>query len=305
MSGPTSTFKTPLFPLIVDVARCSFHDGPGIRSVVFFKGCRLQCPLCHNPETQKPWPEIAFFRNKCIECHSCIEACPHHALNFDLDHPIIKQKCNNCGKCSDVCPSGALHLFGRYYSVETLTELLAKDLSFYQSSGGGVTLSGGECALYPHYLNKLMKRLEQLGIHIIIETSGYFDYEKFENLVLPYVDMIYFDIKFADPALHELYCGKTNNRILDNLVKLIAKIPSIIQPRFPIFPGINDTDQNLNEVRLLLDKLGQKRIEVLPYNPTGTYKYEALGRPAPKAPNEFTSAVELSRIQKYLSQDAK
>ena len=180
--------KTNL-PLIVDIKRHSLEDGPGIRSVVFFKGCSLRCIFCHNPETQDPQAEIAFSEQKCIGCGKCADSCPEGAINISSQKRIDRNKCVRCGNCTRVCPGNALRLVGCYYSVEALTEILLRDLTFYHHSGGGVTLSGGECTIYPNYLKSLLRRLKSNNIHVVLETSGYFVYDVFRQKVLPYIDI--------------------------------------------------------------------------------------------------------------------
>ena len=284
-------------PLIVDVARFSLHDGPGIRSVVFFKGCPLRCVFCHNPETQNPGPEIAFFGKKCVRCGSCLTVCDQNAINFELDYPVLNQKCNSCGRCVEECPSGALHLFGKPYAVESLTELLFRDIEYYGNSGGGVTLSGGECLLFPEYLNGLMTSLKKRNIHILIQTSGYFDYDRFRDLALHCVDTIYYDFKFLDASTHQKYCGKPNARILGNFEKLLTEPNVVVQPRIPLIPGLSDTEFNLVGIASYLGKLGFTEIHTMPYNPTAEAKYLSLGRSAPDLPRIFTKQKQIKKSQ--------
>ncbi len=288
-------------PLVVDISRFSMEDGPGIRSVVFFKGCPLSCVFCHNPETQKPSPEIAFTRNRCIECGACLLACPRKAIDLKYYDRIHRDKCNACGKCAEVCPSEALKLLGRYYSVKSLTSLLMRDLEYYRNSGGGVTLSGGECASFPKYLNKLLKNLKKVGIHIVIETAGDFYYEEFKSLVVPYVDLIYYDIKLANNEFHEKYCGRPNTRILQNLFDLFKDGQVKVQPRIPLIPGITDTRQNLSRISSLLRDHGQTEVSILPYNPAGLAKYETLGRPIPELPSNFMRPKEIDKARAIIS----
>jgi pyruvate formate lyase activating enzyme len=170
-------------PLIVDIKRHSLEDGPGIRSVVFFKGCPLRCIFCQNPEAQAPEVEIAFSARECIHCGKCADACPQGAIDLENPGHTHREMCIRCGSCVNACPGKGLRLIGAYYPVEVLTELLLRDLPFYRHSGGGVTLSGGEPTLYPDYLEPLLKRLKARGIHLTLETSGYFDYEPFKQKI--------------------------------------------------------------------------------------------------------------------------
>lgn len=287
-------------PLIVDVARFSLHDGPGIRSVVFFKGCPLRCVFCHNPETQNPGPEIAFFRKKCVKCGSCVIVCPENAINLELDYPLLREKCNSCGRCVEECPSGALHMFGKQYTIQALTDLLVRDIEYYRNSGGGVTLSGGECGLFLEYLNGLLSELKKKDIHILMETSGHFDYEKFRELTLGYVDTVFYDFKFADAVTHYKYCRKTNKRILDNFHRLIGEKNIIVQPRIPLIPGFTDTERNLVGIANFLGKLGVTRVDTVPYNPTSAAKYVSLGRQSSNLPQTFMKPDEMERSRSIL-----
>ncbi len=204
-------------PLVIDIKRYSFEDGPGIRSVVFFKGCPLRCIFCHNPEAQKPGPEIAFSKAQCIECGACEQACPLGAVGLEFPGRVHRDRCDRCGKCAEVCPTDALKLIGTHYSVESLTEVLLRDFEYYRYSGGGVTLSGGECTIFPEYLEALLQSLKAKGIHIVMETSGYFNYRSFRQKIYPYLDLIYYDIKLADNEAHKRYCGRPNEIILRNI----------------------------------------------------------------------------------------
>jgi pyruvate formate lyase activating enzyme len=176
-----------------------------------------------------------------------------------------------------------------------------RDLEYYRNSGGGVTLSGGECASFPKYLNRLLKNLKKVGLHIVIETAGDFYYEKFKSLVVPYVDLIYYDIKFANNEFHEKYCGRPNTRILQNLFDLVKDGQVEVQSRIPLIPGMTDTRQNLSDISSLLRDHGQKEVWVLPYNPAGLAKYETLGRPTPPLPSNFMTPDELYKAREIIS----
>jgi len=274
-------------PLIVNIKRHGLEDGPGIRSVVFFKGCPLRCIFCQNPEAQNPGVEIAFSARECIHCGRCADTCPQGAIDLELPVRIHRERCICCGKCVSICPGNGLRLIGAYYPVEDLTELLLRDLPFYRHSGGGVTLSGGECTLYPDYLEHLLKRLKARGVHLALETSGYFDYEPFRQKILPYIGLIYYDIKIADPGLHKRYTGKTNRRILDNLHRLLQEKGVEVHPRVPLIPGITETRENLSAIVDLLCEAGAGDVSLLPYNPMGIGMTVSLGRPKPPLKEGF------------------
>ena len=279
-------------PLIVDIKRHSLEDGPGIRSVVFFKGCPLRCIFCQNIEAQDPEVEIAFSAGECIYCGSCADACPQGAIDLELPGRIHRELCIRCGRCVNACPGKGLRLIGAYYPVETLTELLLRDLPFYRHSGGGVTLSGGEPTLYPDYLEPLLKRLTARGIHLALETSGHFDYEPFKQKILPYIELIYYDIKIADPELHREYIGKSNRRILDNLYRLLQEKGVEVHPRVPLIPNITASRENLSAIADLLCEAGAGDVSLLPYNPMGIEMAVNLGLSKPPLPEAFMSHDE-------------
>jgi pyruvate formate lyase activating enzyme len=274
-------------PLIVDIKRHSLEDGPGIRSVVFFKGCPLRCVFCQNPETRDPGVEIAFSARECIHCGRCEDTCSQGAIDLEFPGRIHRERCICCGKCVSVCPGRGLRLIGAYYTVESLIELLLRDFPFYRHSGGGVTLSGGECTLYPEYLERLLKPLKARGVHLALETSGYFYYEPFGEKILPYTDLIYYDIKIADPELHREYIGKTNHRILDNLYRLFQEKGVEVHPRIPLIPGVTAIRENLSAIVDLLCGAGAENVSLLPYNPMGIEMAVNLGMPKPPLKEEF------------------
>jgi len=276
-------------PLIVDIKRYSFEDGPGIRSVVFFKGCPLRCVFCHNPEAQDPAPEIAFSRSECVGCGSCAKTCDRNALDMSAPDRILRDRCDRCGKCCDVCPGKGLRRVGIYYPVCSLAEVLLRDSPYYKASGGGITLSGGECTMFPDYLEGLLRLLKTEGLHVALETCGYFHYPTFRKKILPYVDLIYYDIKLMDRQAHKRYMGKSNGRILRNFSSLVREGRCVVQPRVPLVPGITATEENILAIVGFLKAVGADRVSLLPYNPTGLDKYRSLGRPVPEVPSGFMS----------------
>jgi pyruvate formate lyase activating enzyme len=194
--------------------------------------------------------------------------------------------------CASVCPGKGLRLIGSYYPPETLTEILLRDLPFYRHSGGGVTLSGGECTLYPDYLEPLLKGLKERQVHVTLETSGYFDYQAFRKKILPSIDLIYYDIKIADPQVHRRYLGRSNRRILDNLQRLIQEKGVEVHPRVPLVPGITATRENLSAIIDLLCEAGARDVSLLPYNPMGIEMALCLGRQKPLLPEGFMQPDE-------------
>jgi pyruvate formate lyase activating enzyme len=282
-------------PAIVDVRRDSSADGPGIRTVAFLKGCPLHCSFCHNPETQDPRPEMAFFRARCISCGRCAEACAEQAIDLELPGRIHRDRCQRCGACAEACASGALRLIGVRRSPDELAKILLQDAPFFRN-GGGVTLSGGEATMFPEYLDALLRRLRAAGVHVILETSGFFDYGVFSSRILPYLDEVYFDLKPALPAAHLRCTGRDNGAIHENLRRLLAHARIPVLPRAPMIPGLTDTPANLRALAAVLRECGAKRIELLPYNPLGLDMYEALNRPRPRLPDKFPTPEDFAAL---------
>ena len=268
-------------PLIVDIKRHSLEDGPGIRSVVFFKGCPLRCVFCQNPETHSFAPEIAFRPRRCIDCTLCAAACQRGALA--AAGPALRnlELCTACGECAHACPSGALSLIGQRLSVDEILNVVLRDEPFYRHSGGGVTLSGGECTAFPEFVGELLLRLRNHGISAAIETCGEFSYPQFFQWMLPHVDLILFDVKLANDEDHVRFTGRGNQRIWANLAELLATCPERVQPRIPLIPGITATRENLAALAAGLAQLGARSLTLLPYNPLGATMAESLARPAP------------------------
>ncbi len=284
-------------PLIISIRRDSFEDGPGIRSVVFFKGCPLRCVFCHNPEGQYAGVEIAFSPDKCTGCASCLSACQNEAIAMDGPERILRDRCVRCGQCATACPSSALVRIGESYSVEALAEILLRDEPFYRNSGGGVTLSGGEATLYPDYLEALLKELKKSNIHITLETSGHFDYEIFSEKILPYLDLVYYDVKLADPELHKRHLGRSNELILENLARLLKEEAVEVEPRIPLIPSITASRENLRAIVELVFDMGAQTVTPLAYNPLGLDMNRRLGRELPALPTTFMTPEEEEEIR--------
>ncbi|NLL63341.1 MAG: glycyl-radical enzyme activating protein [Ruminococcaceae bacterium] len=267
-------------PLILEIKGNSLDDGPGIRSVVFFKGCPLSCVWCHNPESKKTVTEISFSARDCIGCETCLKVCKKQALSKSNPHYIDRDKCDLCFECVEVCPAKALTRVGKEMTVDEIINRVASDKPFYNVSGGGVTLSGGEATLFPEFVGELLKRLKENEINTLVETCGQFNFEDFKKHILPFTDMIYYDLKLFDSRLHKKYCGTTNENILENFEKLFRlsqKGDFILLPRTPLIPNITDTDENLISIADFLKNLGVKRSELLSYNPTWFEKNQKLG----------------------------
>jgi pyruvate formate lyase activating enzyme len=225
-----------------------------------------------------------------------VEACPINAIDPDIAGAIRRESCDVCGRCVDVCPVDALKFVGRAYQPDELVELLLRDVTYYDASGGGVTFSGGECTMHPEFLEQILTRLKRRNVHIAIQTSGCFDYGSVSSTILPYVDLIYYDIKFADPQKHRKYTGRSNHRIIDNFRRLVRARSDSVHARIPLVPGITATRENLQEVAELLVKSGARQASLLPYNPMGISKQEGLGLPTPSLPNGFMDPNDEAEI---------
>ncbi len=267
-------------PLILEIKRNSLDDGPGIRSVVFFKGCPLSCSWCHNPEGKRPELEIGFDAAECIGCNTCQESCQENALSKDNPFYIDRSRCNLCFDCVETCPSGALSRVGSPMTVDKILEEILKDQVFFKNSGGGVTLSGGEPTLFTDYTSKLVQALKKAGIHTLVETCGLFDLDVFEEKLYPFIDMIYYDIKLMDNGAHGTYCGAPNDRILANFPYLQDKYRNgraEIIPRTPLIPGITDTQDNLSKIAGFLKDCGVRKAQLLAYHPLWRAKNHKIG----------------------------
>jgi len=266
--------------LIFEIKGNSLDDGPGIRTVVFFKGCPLRCVWCHNPESIRNAVELSFDEKECLGCDSCIGACPCGALDRAAPHFIDTVRCTLCLKCVDACPSEALSRVGRFLTIDDVLEAVHKDLPFFKTSGGGVTLSGGEPTLHLDFIEILLKELKSMGISTLLETCGLFDMDRFADRVFPSLDMIYFDIKLMDEEEHKKFCGVSNHRILENFERLCGLSRTggaEILPRIPLIPEITASSRNLEAIASYLRGLGVSRVEILPYNPLWMQKLRKIG----------------------------
>ena len=273
-------------PLIVDIRRGSHEDGPGLRSVVFFKGCNLRCNFCQNPETQFSGVEIATQGNHCVRCGNCLATCLEHAIMGGLGAQIDRDRCTRCGNCAKVCPAGAIQKVGRYLTPHALSEVLLRDAAFYRESGGGVTLSGGECLLYPAYLTELVRLVKApsnrlpAGASVVIQTGGDFPFEPVRAL-LAQIDCVMFDIKLACSRLHQKHTGSPNERIWLNLEQLLEIAQSKVIVRLPLVPNVTATRENFEAVVARLRPLNVGHVTLLPYNPMGQLAKVALGHKPP------------------------
>lgn len=263
---------------VFNIQRFSVNDGPGIRTLVFFKGCPLHCIWCSNPESQKLNQEVSYIEKTCILCQRCIGVCPNKAItlvngriNTDLE------KCKTCGKCHEICPVNARKIEGKIYTVEELYKIVAKDFVFFKTSGGGITISGGEPYLQPGFLLDFLKKCKNEGLNTAIETCGFVEWSIMKKS-LKYLDLILYDIKLIDEKKHKNFTGASNKLIFNNLEQLIFSDYKVIV-RLPLIPGINDDVYNLNLTSSYLKEINYKgELHILPYHRLGLNKYEHLGK---------------------------
>jgi len=288
--------------LIFDIQKFSVHDGPGIRTLIFLKGCGLRCLWCSNPESQLKRPELMLYPEKCIGCHKCMEVCPTGAV-FSRNGKIYfsKELCKACGKCAEVCPAEARRLVGNYLTVDEVLKEIDKDRMFYRTSGGGVTFGGGEPLLYPDFVVELSKACREKYINTSVETCGYVPWEHIEKAA-PYLDLIMFDLKHMDSKAHKKLCGRSNRLILSNLKKLSKLHSSEIIVRMPVIPTVNDSGENLKKTAEFVASLGNavSRIEIMPYHTFGVKKYERLGRTYQLKEKEVPSDEHMKSVKGIL-----
>ena len=272
--------------IFFDIQRNSFVDGPGIRTTVFFKGCNLRCAWCHNPESQSAKPQMMFYKDKCTGCGKCKSVCPYHL-----------EQCELCGKCTLYCPVDARKVCGKEHTVDEVLKEVLKDKAFYETSGGGVTFSGGECMLQIDFLAEILKKCKENGIHTAVDTAGHIPFESFEK-ILPYTDLFLYDIKIFDSQKHKQYVGVGNELILENLKKLFER-KAKLWIRIPIIPDVNDSIEEIRKIKDFLKTIGTaEKIELLPYHTMGENKYRAIG----KEPQIFKTpdAENMKRLKEIL-----
>jgi glycyl-radical enzyme activating protein len=263
--------------LTFDIHRFSLNDGPGIRTTVFLKGCYLKCEWCHNPESQSFIPQLSFNPEKCLHCFECVKACPNNAHKIkDNKHFVEWALCELAGKCVEVCPSGALKIIGTNTEVDLIISEVMKDKKYYDKTGGGITISGGEPMAQFEFTKELLMMAKQKGIHTVLDTCGYGEQNHYKE-ILPYVDLFLFDYKLTDENLHKEYTGVTNKELLANLDFLYSNGVSIIL-RCPLIPGINDNEEHLKGIKEIIKKYPLlKSVELMPYHNMGRDKASRVG----------------------------
>jgi len=264
--------------MISDIQHFSTGDGPGIRTTVFLKGCNLRCLWCHNPETISKDKQLQYFDQLCTRCGGCERACPVgvHKVAAQVGHLLDRKKCIACGDCETSCPEGALRLCGKELSVEAVMSYILEDKEFYQISGGGVTLSGGEPLLQPDFCAAIARECKISQLHVIIDTAGNVDYEAFQA-VIPYTDVFYFDVKAATEHDYQEWTGGSFKKTMENLTRLINDGCEVVV-RIPIIPGYNDSPEYCEKMAKEIKSAGAKQVHLIPFHRMGTGKYHALGK---------------------------
>jgi pyruvate formate lyase activating enzyme len=283
--------------MVFDIQKFSIHDGPGIRTIVFLKGCPLRCEWCANPESNDGEPDLLYYPNKCIGCEKCVDACDEGAIKvFGNAIRFDRKQCKRCMKCAQRCYAGARSIFGRRMSAEEVLKDVEQDMIFYECSGGGLTFSGGEPLLWPDFIAELGGVMKARGVHNTIETCGYFPTEHFRT-VKHVIDLVLFDLKIMDEEKHRAHCGASNKTVLKNFKVVIDSTPMVV--RIPVIPGINDSDAALSAACDFLTpyKNAIQGVHLLPYHDLGAAKYDAMGRIYTLSDTKAPSAEHMRAIK--------
>ncbi len=287
--------------VVFDIKRFAVHDGPGIRSTLFLKGCPLNCKWCHNPEGISGGEMLWYFPNQCLKCGDCVPVCPEGALELEDEIVINRKKCTLCGHCTETCPTGALHILGREMSVDEIEEELLRDRIFYEESGGGITLSGGEPLAQSDVALEVLKRMKGRGISTAVESCLLVSRDILKE-VLPLTDFFMADLKLIDPEEHKAHTGASNELILEN-IRLLADSDRDVLIRVPVIPGFTDSPDNLKGIASFLASLSRRLpVELMNFNPLARDKFRVLGRPyEPAGEDQPFSADRMAEFRTVFS----
>lgn len=288
-------------PLVASLKRGALDDGPGLRTTVFFKGCVLACVWCHNPECIDPRAEIVHREADCLSCGACADVCPQHVIPPGRPADFDRDGCDGCGVCAQECPSGARERVGVAFTLEALRDELLRDRAFYESSGGGVTLSGGEATMRPEFVGELAAMLRAEKLNVLLQTCGDFVWDRVEATILPHVDGVWCDLKLIDAEAHRRHTGRDNERILANLRRLAARPGLELLVRVPLIPEITATADNLRAIAKFVHELGHKRLGVMAYNPLWHPKSRGVGRAVRYLRDRAMSAGERAACREALA----
>ena len=281
---------------VSNISRGSLHDGPGVRTVVYFKGCGLNCKWCHNPETLFAHKQILYMPAKCIHCGKCIEICPEHHKIQGNEMIYVRQGCISCGACAEGCPSLALAFCGEDMTVEELFEEIQKDSHYFNLSNGGVTFSGGECLLYSEFIAHIAKKCRENNIDTAVESAFFVPWENVEK-VSPFINLFFADLKIPNSEKHREFTGQDNRLIIDNITRL-SKMHNNIILRIPIIPGVNDSDDDIEAFAQVIKTFGKgiKEIELLKYNNLSESKYNSIGKEYIKFADDSQTNDEMKKL---------
>jgi pyruvate formate lyase activating enzyme len=289
--------------IIFDIQRYSIHDGPGIRTTVFLKGCSLRCPWCANPESQRLMPEIEHFRGRCLHCYHCVDICPTAAITeSNGEVQLNRDACNMCGGCWEECLAEAMKVTGRKATVGEILSIVERDRLFYQRTGGGVTLSGGEPAAQPAFCAALLRACKSRGLHTAIQTTAHQSWELLSPIIAD-TDLVLLDIKIMDRALHQEMVGVPSDLILANAKRIAEDTKTAVIIRIPVIPGYNVSVDDLQGIVDFASRIGVREVHLLPYHRLGEPKYHRLGRKyelsGQSAPSDDYCRELLDRLRKH------